>query len=39
MDGCVHMLRNAYRKHSAMAFITLLKDSPAVSARRHNWFT
>ncbi len=39
MEGCVHMLRNAYRKHSAMAFITLLKDSPAVSARRHNWFT
>lgn len=39
MEGCVHMLRSAYRKKSALTFITLLKDSPAVSARRHNWFT
>lgn len=33
MDGCVHMLKDAYRKHSALEFINLLKDSLAVRAR------
>lgn len=39
MEGCVHMLRNCYRKRSAIEFITMLKDSTAVRARVHNWFT
>ena len=38
MDGCVHMLKNCYRKRSAIEFIRLLKDSEAVRARAHNWF-
>lgn len=38
MEGCVHMLRNSYRKHSAMKFISMLRDSDAVRARVHNWF-
>ena len=38
MEGCIHALRNSYRKHSALAFIDMLRDSPAVTARRHNWF-
>lgn len=33
MDGCVHMLKNAYRKRSSLAFIKLLKDSIAVRER------
>lgn len=38
MEGCVHMLRNCYRKHSAITFIRMLKESDAVRARVHNWF-
>lgn len=33
MDGCVHMLKDAYRKQSALEFIHLLKESPAVKER------
>ena len=33
MDGCVHMLKNAYRKQSALEFIKLLKESSAVRER------
>jgi LysR family cyn operon transcriptional activator len=39
MQGCVHMLRDAYRKRSALKFIEVLRDSDAVRARVHNWFT
>lgn len=37
MEGCIHTLRNAYRKHSAQEFIRLLSESKAVKERRHNW--
>lgn len=37
MEGCVHMLRNSYRKHSSVEFIRMLRDSEAVRARAHNW--
>ncbi len=37
MEGCVHMLRNCYRKHSALEFIRLLRDSDAVRARARSW--
>lgn len=33
MDGCVHMLKDSYRKRSALEFIRLLKESSAVRAR------
>lgn len=39
MDGCVHMLKNTYRKHSALEFIQLLKESNAVRERLRNWFS
>ena len=39
MEGCVHMLRNCYRKQSALRFIRMLSDSTAVKARAHKWFT
>lgn len=38
IDGCVHMLRNTYRKRSALEFIRMLKDSNAVRARLRSWF-
>ena len=38
MEGCVHILSGAYRKHSAIEFIRMLKDSDAVRARVYNWF-
>lgn len=38
MEGCVHLLKDSYRKHSAIEFIRMLKDSEAVIARNHNWF-
>ncbi len=38
MDGCVHLLRNSYRKHSAIEFIKMLKESHAVRARIGDWF-
>ncbi len=37
MDGCVHMLKNSYRKRSAIAFIKMLRESNAVRARAHDW--
>ncbi|MDE5626774.1 MAG: LysR family transcriptional regulator, partial [Candidatus Amulumruptor sp.] len=39
MEGCVHMLRKCYRKHSALRFIHMLRESTAVKARAHRWFT
>ena len=38
MEGCVHMLKNCYRKHSAIEFIHMLRASNAVRARVRNWF-
>lgn len=37
MAGCVHMLKDAYRKHAALEFIKMLSESHAVIKRRHNW--
>lgn len=37
MEGCVHMLKNAYRKHSSQEFIKMLSESNAVRNRMHNW--
>jgi LysR family cyn operon transcriptional activator len=37
MAGCVHMLKNAYRKHSASAFLKLLSESNAVRQRISEW--
>lgn len=38
MEGCVHMLRDTYHKHSALEFIHLLKESNAVRQRVRDWF-
>ncbi len=38
MEGCVHMLRDSYHKHSALEFIRILKDSNAVRQRGRDWF-
>ena len=37
MEGCVHMLKNVYRKRSAREFIRLLGESNAVRARINDW--
>ncbi|MCM1067539.1 MAG: LysR substrate-binding domain-containing protein [Muribaculaceae bacterium] len=37
MDGCVHTLRNAYRKRSMQEFIRMLGESLAVRERRNAW--
>ena len=37
MQGCVHMLKDSYRKHSAQEFIRLLSESNAVRERIHDW--
>ena len=37
MTGCVHTLRNSYRKHSAQEFIRMLSDSIAVKERQTSW--
>ena len=37
MEGCVHMKKNAYRKHSAQEFIRMLSESNAVRERVHEW--
>lgn len=38
MDGCVHVLKNSYRKHSAVEFIRMLRESNAVRERVREWF-
>lgn len=38
MDGCVHMLKNVYRKHAALKFIAMLKESQAIKERVKGWF-
>lgn len=37
MEGCIHMLENAYRKHSAQQFIRLLSESNAIRKHMHSW--
>ncbi|MDE6367209.1 MAG: LysR family transcriptional regulator, partial [Muribaculaceae bacterium] len=37
MAGCVHTLRDSYRKRSMQEFIRLLSESVAVSERRTGW--
>ncbi len=37
MEGCIHMLKNVYRKHSAQAFMHMLCESNAVRARINDW--
>ena len=37
MAGCVHTLKDAYRKQSAVEFIRMLSDSNAIRLRMHNW--
>ena len=37
MEGCVHMMKDSYRKHSAQEFIRLLSESNAVRERIHDW--
>ncbi len=37
MDGCVHILKKAYRKKSMLEFIRLLSESIAVRQRQNSW--
>lgn len=37
MEGCIHLLKNVYRKHSAQVFIHMLCESNAVRARINDW--
>lgn len=37
MTGCVHTLKDSYRKHSMQEFIRLLSDSFAVKERQNAW--
>ena len=37
MAGCVHILKNSYRKHSMQEFLRLLGESLAVRERQNAW--
>lgn len=37
MAGCVHLLKSAYRKHSALRFICMLSESNAIRERVRDW--
>lgn len=37
MRGCVHLLKNAYRKHSVQAFIRLLSESKSIRKQMGKW--
>ena len=37
MQGCVHTLRNTYRKHSMVEFIKMLSEANAVKERVRSW--
>lgn len=37
MEGCVHLLRDSYRKQSAVCFVGMLRESSAVRARVSDW--
>lgn len=38
MEGCIHTLRNTYRKHSALEFIRMLGESNAIRERMRKLF-
>lgn len=37
MAGCVHILKDTYRKHSMQEFIRILTESFAVKRLQNNW--
>lgn len=37
MKGCVHLLKNGYRKHSVQVFIRLLVESKSIRKRMEEW--
>ena len=37
MTGCVHILKDTYRKHSMLEFIRILTESIAVKRLQNNW--
>lgn len=37
MKGCVHLLKNGYRKHSVQVFIRLLAESRSIQMRLGEW--
>ena len=37
MSGCVHILKETYRKHSMQEFIRILTESLAVRRFQNNW--
>lgn len=37
MAGCVHILKDSYRKHSMKEFVSLLSESLAVKERQNAW--
>ncbi len=37
MHGCIHILKNAYRKQSMIAFIRMLTESNAIKERIRDW--
>ena len=37
MSGCVHILKETYRKHSMQEFIRILTESIAVKRFQNNW--
>ena len=37
MQGCVHTLRNTYRKHAMLRFIKMLSEANAVRERVSEW--
>lgn len=37
MEGCIHVLRKAYRKRSAEAFVKLLRESNEINERIQRW--
>lgn len=37
MEGCIHMLKKAYRKRSAEAFVKLLRESNEINERINRW--
>ncbi len=37
MEGCVHVLKDNYRKHSAIKFVKLLCESESIREKAFNW--
>ena len=38
MDGCIHMLKDVYLKHSIQLFIHLLSESKIIKEHIRSWF-